>query len=131
VSRSRKTRRGYKSLEAINGALKRDFDAVWNRFVQPIQLSHTIYHYCAAETLPKIVQSKSLWARDILRMNDEREIEYAFTDVLAPLVAEVRNGHPKYFLKAIAPAEQVRGIWGQGKSTHIACFSSTSQLLSQ
>jgi hypothetical protein len=90
-----------------------------------------LYHYCAPEVFLKILQSRTLWASDILRMNDLREIEYAFADILSPLVSERENGHSKYFLRSLAPSDQIRNIWGTGNCTHIACLSSTSELPSQ
>jgi hypothetical protein len=132
MSKSHKPRRPYDPLKAGRDAIKGTFQAIWNDHFEPIDPPTTLYHYCAPEVFMEILQSRNLWASDILRMNDCREVEYAVTDIIGPLAAECENGHSKYFVGAVAAPDQIRNIWGTGKwCTHIACFSSTADLPSQ
>ena len=87
------------------------FLAIWNRYIEAMNPPATLYHYCPAETFQKILRARNLRASDILRMNDPREVEYAFVDVIGLLVAEREDGHSKYFLQDLAPAHKY-GIYG-------------------
>jgi hypothetical protein len=130
MGRSHRPTRLYDSPEAGKAAVKRVFDAIWGQHVAATAPPATLYHYCDDQGFQGILKSRHLWASDILRMNDPREVEYAFADIIGPLAAERENGRPKYFLEAIAPTDQIRKIWG-GACTHIACCSSTAESPSQ
>jgi hypothetical protein len=131
MGKSHKPKRSYDSPEAGMAAVKRIFDVIWTDYVATPTPPSTLYHYCDDQGFKGILKSRHLWASDILRMNDPKEVSYAFADVIGPLVAEREQGQPKYFLEAMAPPDQIRNIWARGACTHIACFSSTPALPSQ
>ncbi len=131
MSKSRKPLRSYDPLTAARNEVKRTFQNIWNEHFEAIDAPLTLYHYCSQEIFEKILKSRNLWASDILRMKDCREVEYALTDIIGPLAAEREKGHAKYCIEAVAPPDQIRNIWGMRKCTHIACFSSTADVPSQ
>jgi hypothetical protein len=124
-----KPRRKYGSPEAVTSALKSVFEAIWREYVEEPGPPKTVYHYCRENVLWQILRAGKLWASDVLCMNDPKEITYAFTDIISPLVDIREDGSPRYFIKSIKN-DLVKEVWGKW-CTHIACLSSTAELPSQ
>jgi hypothetical protein len=124
-----KPRRKYGSPEAVLSALKQKYRSVWKEYVDDPHPPETLYHYCAHDVLPKILNSGKLWASDVLCMNDKTEITYAFNEIISPLAALREEGNPKYFIRSVKE-DLVKQVWGTW-CTHVACFSSTPELPSQ
>jgi hypothetical protein len=103
MSRSHRPRRTYDSPEAGKAALWRTFHAIWNQHVEVANSPPTLYQYRDEDVFQKILKSGNLWVSDV---------PYPFADIISPLVAERENGESKYFLKAVAPAELVRKVFG-------------------
>ena len=131
MSTSRRPRKRYDPSATGKAALTRIFNTVRDRYIAVSSPPATLYHYCDEEVFRKILRSRTLWASDILRMEDRREVTYAFSDVISPLVAEREKSRPKYFFGSVAPEDQIQEIWGRGICTHIACLSSSDELASQ
>ncbi len=77
-----------------------------------------------------ILQSREIWATDVLTMNDEKELLYGH-GMAATIVAERgTDGLPLYVVSRIADLEDVRDVWKQW-CTHLACFSVSFEIESQ
>lgn len=77
-----------------------------------------------------ILRSGHLWASDVLRMNDPKQITYAFVNVIGTVALERENGFPKYIIQAVKSEAKVRELFG-GWCTHVACLSAEVNLPNQ
>ena len=87
-----------------------------------------LYHYTSAEGLVGIITSGTLWASDMLSLNDTSEAEYAWNltgQILDEYNADVPEQHRHRF------KTQLREYMFRRYTPFVACFCQNGDLLSQ
>jgi len=100
-----------------------------SRVFAAMEVPEFLFHYTSQEAFLKIVESKALWATDILYMNDSAEFIYANT-----VAREVLQEYPADQQPALAAGFQDlnQGLsWVTEESVYVASFSELDDSLSQ
>ena len=117
-----------------NGKLERKEILNMEKIMEQYSIPNKLYHYTSKESFLGIIKNKTLWASEILFMNDIKESKIPF-EIFQSLINEKRNSDIK---KKIVDAQNVKKInifdfykTFEGFNTYVISFSEKEDDLNQ